>query len=288
MISFLLNPFIEFGFMQRALIACLAISLSGCVIGCLLVLRKMTLVGDAMSHSILPGVSVAFLITGISIIPMTIGGILAGLLVAIISAMVSKSTGLKEDSSFTATHLLCLSGGIILIAINGSSVDLMHVLFGNVLAVDNKTLILVGVISSVSILTVAIFYRQLVVECFDANFLNSIGKNSSFYHQIFMVLLVLNLVAGFNALGTLMALGILILPAIVASFWANQIDSMVVIAFFVAVASSFLGLVSSYYISIPTGPSIVFTTGIFYVISVMFGKNSGFLNKYIFKKHLTN
>lgn len=288
MISFLIDPFLEFGFMQRALVACLAISLSGCVIGCLLVLRKMTLVGDAMSHSILPGVSVAFLITGISIIPMTIGGILAGLLVAIISAVVSKSTGLKEDSSFTAAHLLCLSGGIILISINGSSVDLMHVLFGNVLAVDNKTLILVGVIASISIIAVAIFYRQFVAECFDANFLNSVGKNASIYQQIFMVLLVLNLVASFNALGTLMALGILILPAIVASFWAKQIDVVVIITFFIAITSSFLGLVASYYISIPTGPSIVFTAGIFYVISIMFGANGGILNKYIFKKHLTN
>lgn len=282
----IINPFIEFGFMRRALVACIALSLGGSVIGAFLVLRRMTLVGDAMSHAILPGASIAFLITGVSLFPMTIGGLIAGIVVASLAGLVAKSTSLKEDSSFTGTHLLCLSGGILLVSIKGNTVDLMHVLFGNVLAVDNPTLILVGVISSISLLFAACIYRELIVECFDAGFLNSVGEKSSIYQQIFMILLVLNLVASFHALGTLMALGLLILPAIAAFFWAREIDHLVILACVIAMISSMIGLLFSFHASLPSGPCIVFAAGLFYVFSLLCGSEGSLSAKYLQHQHL--
>lgn len=291
MIDFLydivIQPFVDFGFMRRALIACIALGLGGSVVGSLLVLRRMTLVGDAMSHAILPGASIAFLITGVSLLPMTIGGLIAGIIVASLAGLVAKITSLKEDSSFTGTHLLCLSGGILLISIKGNTVDLMHVLFGNVLAVDNPTLILVGVISSINLLIAAWAYREMIIECFDAGFLRSVGGKSGVYQQMFMILLVLNLMASFHALGTLMALGLLILPAIAASFWAREIDRLVILSSGIAILSSLIGLLFSYHASLPSGPSIVFTAGLFYVFSLLFGTEGSLSSKYLQRQHLT-
>jgi len=284
--NFLIHPFADFGFMRRALIACIALSLGGSVIGAFLVLRRMTLVGDAMSHAILPGASIAFMISGISLLPMTIAGLIAGIVVSSLAGLVAKNTGLHEDSSFTGTHLLCLSGGILLVSMNGSTIDLMHVLFGNVLAVDNPTLILVGIIASISLLVISFVYRDIIAECFDAGFLNSVGERSGIYQQIFMMLLVLNLVAGFHALGTLMALGLLILPAIAASFWAYEIDRLVIVSCIIAITSSFIGLLISYHTGLPSGPAIVFTAGVIYVISLISGTEGSLIAKYFQRKHL--
>lgn len=283
----IISPFVDFGFMRRALVACIALSLSGSIVGAFLVLRRMTLVGDAMSHAILPGASIAFLLTGVSLFPMTLGGLIAGIVVATLASLVAKNTSLKEDSSFTGTHLFCLSGGILLVSLKGNTVNLVHVLFGNVLAVDNPTLILVGVISSVSLITAAWVYRELIIECFDAGFLQSVGKKSTKYLQIFMILLVLNLVASFHALGTLMALGLLILPPIAAIFWAREIDHLAILAFFIALLSSIIGLLFSYHASLPSGPSIVFIAGLFYLFSLIFGSVGSLIAKHFQRQHLT-
>jgi zinc/manganese transport system permease protein len=280
----LILPFADFGFMRRAFVACIALGLGGSFVGPFLVLRRMTLVGDAMSHAILPGASIAFLLTGVSLLPMAFGGLVAGIVVASLAALVAKNTSLNEDSSFTGTHLLCLSSGILLVSIKGNTVDLIHVLFGNVLAVDNPTLILVGVIVSVTLLIGAWGYREMVVECFDSGFLASTGTNSSIYQQIFMLLLVLNLVASFHALGTLMALGLLILPAIAASFWTSEIDSLVMLSSAIAILSSLIGLLVSFHANLPSGPSIVFIAGLFYLSSLIFGSQGSLISKYLYFK----
>jgi zinc/manganese transport system permease protein len=283
----LLQPFAEFAFMRRALIACAALSLSGSAIGVFLVLRRMTLIGDSISHAIMPGASLAFMLVGFSLIPMTIGGLLAGITIASLAALVAKLTNLNEDASFTGTHLLCLSAGIMMISVNGSNLDLMHILFGNILAVDWPTLFLVGVIASINLLIISWCYRLLVLECADPVFLSSLGINSGIPQQLFMCVLVLNLVAGFHALGTLMALGLLILPAIASFFWGKNIDTMIIIAFIIAIFSSYCGLLLSYHANLPSGPAIVFIAGVVYVISLLLGANDSVRSRYLQRQHLT-
>ena len=139
-IEFLYTPFADYGFMRRALVACAALSVGGAPLGVFLVLRRMTLAGDAMAHAILPGVSVAFLLFGLALLPMTIGGLIAGLVVALSAGAITRLTKLKEDASFTGAYLLSLAAGVLIISTTGSSIDLMHVLFGNILAVDNESL----------------------------------------------------------------------------------------------------------------------------------------------------
>jgi hypothetical protein len=151
----LLSPFIEFGFMRRALAGCLALSLGATPVGVFLMLRRMSLAGDAMSHAILPGAAIGYLIAGLSLPAMTLGGLVAGLAVAVLAGGVARNTVIKEDTSLATFYLLSLSAGVLIISLRGSSVDLLHVLFGSVLALDDAALLLLAGFASLSVVALA-------------------------------------------------------------------------------------------------------------------------------------
>jgi zinc/manganese transport system permease protein len=220
----LFEPFIEFGFMRRAL--CLALSIGSGPIGVLLLLRRMSLVGDAMSHAVLPGAAVGFLVAGLSMPAMGMGGVVAGLAVALLSGLVSRTTDLREDASFAGFYLASLAAGVLIVSLRGSSIDLLHVLFGTILAIDAQALYVVGGIASVTMLILAVVYRPLVAECFDPGFMRAVGGRGSLYHLLFLFLVVISLVAGFQALGTLMAVGLMMLPAAAAQLWATTLPAL--------------------------------------------------------------
>jgi zinc/manganese transport system permease protein len=270
-------PFVEFGFMRRALFGCVAISIGATPVGVFLMLRRMSLTGDAMAHAILPGAAVGYLVAGLSLGAMTVGGLIAGIAVALLSGFVTRVTALREDASLAAFYLISLALGVLIVSTRGSNVDLMHVLFGTVLALDDAALILLCSIASISILSLALFFRPLVLECADPHFLRSVSNLSAATHFIFLSLVVLNLVAGFHALGTLMAVGIMILPAAAARFWAVSIGGLVTVAVSVAAMSSLCGLLFSYYYSLPSAPSIILVAGILYALSLMIGREGGVL-----------
>jgi zinc/manganese transport system permease protein len=257
MIDLLLTPFLDFAFMRRALLGCIAISIGATPIGVFLMLRRMSLTGDAMAHAILPGAAVGFLVSGLSLGAMTIGGLVAGMAVALLSGFVTRVTALKEDASMAAFYLISLAGGVLIVSARGSSVDLLHVLFGTVLALNNDALILLCSITTITWLVLALLFRPLVLECADPNFLRSVSRLSAITHFAFLALVVLNLVAGFQALGTLMSVGLMILPAAAARFWAQGIGAMIGVAVLVAVLSSATGLLLSYHFSLPSGPAIL-------------------------------
>jgi len=283
--EYALQPFVDYGFMRRALVACAALALSGAPLGVFLVLRRMTLAGDAMSHAILPGASIAFLFFGLSLWPMTIGGLIAGLLVALGAGAAARFTLLKEDASFTGAYLLSLAAGVLIISMSGNTIDLVHVLFGNVLAVDNRSLFLLAGISSVSLFALALIYRNLILECFDPGFMRSVQGKGGWMHQIFLVLAVLNLVAAFQALGTLMAIGIMVLPAIAARFWTKSIDISIGLSIGLAFFSAYVGLLLSYHYGFPSGPAIVLMAGLLYVFSLLFGRYGSVLARLRVRRH---
>ncbi len=269
--AFFVQPFVEFGFMRRALVACLALGLSCGPVGTLLVLRRMSLVGDAMAHALLPGAAIAFIFAGLSLPAMSLGAFVAALAVAALAGAVARFTAGREDASFAAFYLIALAAGVMLISTHGSSVDLMRVLFGSILAVDDAALLLVASVSSATLLVLAVVYRPLVVECFDPGFLRAVGGRGGWYHQLFLVLLVANLVAGFQALGTLMAVGLLMLPAIAARCWAQDVGWLSVIASVFALLSGYGGLLLSYHAGLPSGPAIVLLAGAIYLVSLCLG-----------------
>jgi zinc/manganese transport system permease protein len=267
----LIEPFIAFAFMRRALVGCLALALGAAPVGVFLLLRRMSLTGDAMAHAILPGVAVSFLLAGLSLPAMTAGGLVAGLAVMLLSGAVARTTLLREDASLAAFHLISLAAGVLIVSTHGNNIDLLHVLFGTVLALDDAAVLLIAAIATITVLTFAVIYRALVIECFDPLFLRQVSRSSSAAHFAFLVLLVLNLVGGFQALGTLMVVGMLVLPAAAARFWARDLTLMIGVAVIVAFASGFAGLLLSYHAGVPSGPAIILGAGAFYALSVVVG-----------------
>ena len=265
----LFEPFIEYAFMRRALAGCLALSLGATPIGVFLMLRRMSLAGDAISHAILPGAAIGYLIAGLSLSAMTVGGLLAGIAVALLAGGVARSSVLKEDASLAAFYLMSLAAGVLIISARGSSVDLLHVLFGSVLALDDQALLLLAAIASVSVLLLAGGLRLLVLECCDPAYLARVSRLAPLTHYGFLVLVVLNLIGGFHALGTLMAVGIMILPAAAARLWAEDIAALLLVAVSIAFAGSVLGLQLSYQANLPAGPAIVLTLGGAYLLSML-------------------
>ncbi len=286
MIHALIDPFVAFAFMRRALVGCLALSLSAPPIGVFLMLRRMSLMGDAMSHAILPGAAIGYLLAGLSLFAMSLGGFAAGLAVALLSGLVTRSTELREDASLAAFYLCSLALGVLIVSVRGNSIDLLHVLFGTVLALDDPALYLIGAIAAVSTLALAVIWRPLVLECFDPQFLRSVSQASSPTHFVFLVLVVMNLVGGFQALGTLMVVGIMLLPAITARFWAQDISGLVAVSVLAALAASGIGLLLSYYGNLPTSPAIILVAGAGYLISMLAGTRGGLVWQLVPRKHL--
>ncbi|MFC3059046.1 metal ABC transporter permease [Paenirhodobacter populi] len=283
--SHLLQPFLDYVFMQRALLGTVAIALSATPVGCFLTLRRMSLMGDAMSHAILPGVAVGFLVSGLSLGAMTVGGIVAGLAVAVLTGAVTRATGQREDASLAAFYLISLALGVLLVSLRGSNVDLMHILFGSVLALNDAALRLLCVIATLTLVTLAVVWRPLVLECVDPTFLRSVSRWSGPVHLIFLGLVVLNLVAGFQALGTLLSVGMMILPALCARFWCRNLGPMVALAMGVAIAASLAGLVASYEWSLPSGPAITLSLGAIYLFSLICGPKDGILARFRPRPH---
>ena len=277
----LLAPFAEFAFMRRALVATVSLSLSAAPLGVFLTLRRMSLMGDALSHAILPGVAIGFMVAGLSLTAMALGGMLAGLIVAATAAWVSRFTSLKEDASMAAIYLLALALGVTLVSGHGSQIDLLHILFGSALGVDQPGLLLVAGASSASLLALALMYRGLVLETFDPTFLQTRGPGQRtwgggggwgsawVWQQGFLVLVVVNLVAGFQSLGTLMAVGLMMLPAVSSRLWHATLGAQLLNACAQAVLSCAAGLLLSYHFDTPSGPTIIGCIGVLYALSLL-------------------
>jgi len=270
-------PFADFEFMRRALVATLALALGAPPVGVFLMLRRMSLIGDAMAHAILPGAAIGFFIAGLSLAAMAGGGLVAGFLIALGAGLIARATPLKEDASLAAFFLIALALGVTIVSVKGSNVDLMHFLFGSVLAVDDAALLLIVGIASVSLVTLALIWRPLVLECVDPGFLRSVSRAGGPAHIAFLALVVMNLVGGFQALGTLLAVGVMILPAVIARFWARDITAMIGVAVASAALSGYAGLVISYHANLPSGPTIILAAGILYALSLLFGPVGGLL-----------
>lgn len=284
----LISPFADFAFMRRALVGCLALALGSAPVGLFLVMRRMSLMGDAMSHAVLPGAAVAYLLAGLSLPAMSLGGFVAGVLVAILAGLATRYTEVKEDASFAAFYLLSLSLGVLLVSKSGSNVDLMHLLFGSVLAVDDAALLLVAGVATFTLLLLAIIYRPLLLESLDPVFMRAIGARGGVWHMLFLLLVVLNLVAGFQALGTLMSVGLMMLPAIASRLWAASVGGMLLTSFAIAALSGVGGLLLSYHYELPSGPAIILLAGLVYLLSLLFAPQGGLLPRLVRARHFTN
>jgi zinc/manganese transport system permease protein len=267
---------LDYAFLRRSLAATVILSTSMAPLGCLLILRRMSLVGDAMAHALLPGAAVAFLLAGLSLWPMAIGGAVAAILVSVLAAVLARVTPQREDSGFAALYVIALALGVVLLSLRSSPVDIDLLLFGSVLAVDAAGLMLVTAVASITFLVLALIYRPLVVDTLDSGFLEGRVSRSGI-GVVFTALIAINLVAAFQVMGTLLGVGLLILPASAARFWFARLPQQCALAMLFGALSAVGGLMASFRSDLPSGPAIVLAAGAIYVLSLVFGSVGGIL-----------
>jgi len=276
--DFLIAPF-ELGFMRRALAGCLALSVAGPPLGVLLVLRRMSLTSDGLQHGIVPGIALGAVLGGVAaggmlpVWPMALGGFVAGVAIVTLAGALARATGGREDSQLAALYLLALAVGVAIISAT-RGIDLGHLLFGNVLAVDRAGLVLMAGASSLALCGLAVLWRPLVVESFDPDFLAAMGEAGGVWHLAFMALVVLCVVAGFTALGTLMSVGLMMVPAVAARHFSARLSGQVRAAIVIAALSSLFGLLLSYHADVPAGPAIVLAAGAQWVLGMLLGPHA--------------
>ena len=279
----LLEPF-ALGFMRRALAGCVALSLAGPPLGVLLVLRRMSLTSDALQHGILPGVALGARAGGFSLGAMGLGGVLAGFSVALLAGWLARASGGREDSQLAGVYLVALALGVAIVSAT-RGVDLAHLLFGSVMAVDDAALLLMAGAASVALLGLAVIWRPLVLESFDPGFMRAVGGRGGVWHLGFMGLVVLCVVGGFAALGTLMSVGLMMLPAVAARHFAAELAGQVRAAVGLALVSSVAGLLLSFHADVPAGPAIVLSAGALWAAGLLAGPRES-LRARVWRPHL--
>ena len=255
--ALIIEPFETLAFMRAALVACLALALTNGAVGTLLVLRRMSLDGDVLGHAVMPGAAIGFLL----------GGLASGLGVAALAGLITGGRA-RQDAGLVAFYLVALSLGVVLVTWRGSNVDVVRVLFGTILAVDQRALLQIAAASTVIILIVAALYRPLAVGAFDPAFLRAAGTRVP-YGAVFLALVVLALVASFQAFGTLLAVGPMLLPAAAARCWGLGVGASMALATGFGLIASVAGLLLSYHGNLPSGPAIVLAAGLLFGISLV-------------------
>jgi zinc/manganese transport system permease protein len=287
MSEFMLAPLRDEG-VRHSFAAVLALALAAGPVGVFLMLRRMSLVGDAMSHAILPGVAGGFLLGGLSVFAMTAGGLLAGLVIALLSGAISRATTLQEDASLAVFLLVSLALGVVIVLANGMDIQkLMEFLFGETEAKMNADKLVVIVASAtVSLLVLALIYRPLVIDCVDPVFLRTVSRTGGAAHLAFLAMLVLNLISAFHAFGALLGVGIIIIPAAAAHFFTREITRLILLAVTIALIAGWAGLLLSFYLAVPAGPAVTLVAGLFYLAAVLFGPVEGVARRVFARRHL--
>lgn len=277
--ALLIEPFADNAFMRRALVAGLALSFTSAPLGVLLVLRRLALLGDALAHGILPGVALGFMLAGGgSVLAMSFGGLAAGLGVALAAGVLARASAIGEDAGLAGAYLTALALGVAMVSASGGrGGDLAHLLFGSVLAVDDTALLVIVGAAGLCLLLLAAGWRGFVLEAFDPGFMAATGSRPGRWQAAFLGLVVLNLVAACQAVGTLMAVGLMLLPALAGHFWAAGLAGIVRAATAVAALSVLAGLLVSFHLDVPSGPAIVLVAAAIWAASMLAGPHGSLL-----------
>ncbi|MCL4602474.1 metal ABC transporter permease [Staphylococcus aureus] len=255
-------------FLNRALITSIIVGIVCGTVGSLIVLRGLSLMGDAMSHAVLPGVALSFLFG----IPMFIGALITGMIASIFIGYITSSSKMKPDAAIGISFTAFLASGIIIISLINTTTDLYHILFGNLLAITNSAFLTTIVIGSIVLILIIIFYRPLMISTFDPTFSRMSGLNTTLLHYFVMLLLSLVTVASIQTVGIILVVALLITPASTAFLISKKLYSMMIIASLISVISSIVGLYYSYIYNIPSGATIVLCTFVIYIITLFFTK----------------
>ena len=275
MFSEFIDGLLNFHFLQNALITALVVGIFGGAVACFIILRGMSLMGDAISHAVLPGVAISFIL-GINFF---IGAIVFGLLASTIITYIKSNSIIKSDTAIGITFSSFLALGIILIGIANSSTDLFHILFGNILAVQDLDMWITIAVALLVLTTITIFFRPLLLTSFDPILAKSIGVKVTFYHYLLMVILTLVAVTAMQSVGTILIVALLITPAATAYLYANSLKTMILLSSGFGALASVLGLFIGYSFNIAAGSSIVLTSALLFLISFFIVPKQSGMNK---------
>jgi zinc/manganese transport system permease protein len=265
--ALLIAPFETFGFMRIALVACAALALANGPVGALLLLRRMALSGDVLSHAVMPGAALGFVYAGHSLFALSAGGLASGAVVGGLAALLARGGNRGNEAGLVTFYLIALALGVMLVAWFGGNADVMRVLFGTVLAIDLNALLEIAAVSTITMLLLALFWRSLAVGAFDPVFLRMTGGRDMGW--LFIALVLLNLVVSFQAFGTLLAIGPMLLPAAAARCWTDRPAALIVLATGLGMLSSYAGLLISFHANLPSGPAIVLAAGAMHGFSLL-------------------
>ena len=265
----------EYNFLQTALITSVLVGVMSGLIGSFIILRGMALMGDAISHAVLPGVAVAYML-GINII---LGASLFGILAAMLIGLVASHSKLKNDTAIGIVFSAFYALGFILIAAAESATNLHHILFGNVLAVSDSDLITTTCILIVVILFITLFYKELLISSFDETFAKTYGLNTQFIHYGLMLMLTLVTVSALQTVGIILVVAMLITPAATAFLWTDRLHWMLVFSAIIGAVSAIIGLFLSYTLNWASGPSIVLVSALVFGLSFLSSPKQGLIFK---------
>lgn len=275
MIENFINGLYEFHFLQNSLVTAVVIGIVSGAVGCFIILRGMSLMGDAISHAVLPGVAISYIL-GINFF---VGAIIFGLLSSIIITFIKNNSIIKGDTAIGITFSSFLALGVILIGVANSSTDLFHILFGNILAVQDIDKWLTMGVSGIVLIVIILFFKELLITSFDPLMARAIGMKVNFYHYLLMVLLTLVSVTAMQSVGTILIVAMLITPAATAYLYTNSLRKMIILSSSLGAVSSVLGLFIGYSFNIAVGSSIVITSAIIFAISFLVSPKQNFIKK---------
>ena len=268
-----LQDLLKYGFLQKALLTSIVVGIISGVIGSFIVLRGMALMGDAISHAVLPGVAISYIL-GINYF---YGAVAFGILTALGISAISQNSRIKNDAAIGIVFSAAFAIGIILITMAQSATDLTQILFGNVLHVRSSDMWLTIIVGAIVLLVVAIFYKELLISSFDETMAQVYGLNTRLIHYGIMVLLTLVTVASLQTVGVILVVSMLITPASTAYLLTNRLSTMIVLSAIFGALSSIIGIYFSYIYNLPSGPVIALATTSLFLIALIFAPKQGML-----------
>lgn len=280
----LIHEFIEnvstLHYMQNALVTAIVIGIISGAVGCFIILRGMSLMGDAISHAVLPGVALSFIL-GINFF---VGAIVFGLFASMIITFIRGNSIIKGDTAIGITFSSFLALGVILIGLARSSTDLFHILFGNILAVQDSDKWITIWVSVAVLIVIILFFKELLITSFDPQMAKAMGMKVNFYHYLLMILLTLVSVTAMQSVGTILIVAMLITPAATAYLYVNSLKSMILLSSTLGAVTSVLGLFLGTSFNVAAGSSIVLTSAVIFVISFFISPKQQFFRKRVLRK----
>lgn len=273
MLDVLTEPLV-YGFMQRGMLAAVMVGILCAVVGCYVVLRGMAYLGDAMSHAILPGIAIAYLLKG----EILVGALVAGIIVALGIGFFTRRGTIKEDTAIGILFAATLSLGVALIStIKTYAVDLTHILFGNVLGVNETDLILIAVLGAGVLLTIVLLYKELLVVSFDTVLAATLRLPTELLRNVLLILIAIVVVVSLQIVGVGLVAAMLVTPAATAYLLTRRLPTMMLLAAALGALASVIGLYVSYYFNIVSGAAIVLTATILFFVVYLFAPQRGLI-----------